>query len=236
MIQVSAQKEITFIADPCVLAIPIQENNEPLVDIKDQTSLAYGPSPEIPNNTDYTKMRKSVYERLIHAQNLLPQGLKICLYEGYRSLELQQTLFENRWALVQKLHPNWSHEQLFKETTRIVSPVINEDGSPNIPPHGTGAAVDVYLIDEKGQILDMGIHAQDWMQDKDGSISQTDSQKISTKAQENRRIMNTALSAAGFANYPTEYWHWSYGDRYWAYQLGKPHAIYGCVDQFLQYP
>jgi D-alanyl-D-alanine dipeptidase len=236
MTQVLTTKEITFIADPCVLAIPIQENNERMVDIKDQTSLAYGPSPEIPNNTDYTKMRKSVYERLIHAQHLLPQGLKICLYEGYRSLKLQQTLFENRWALVQKLHPNWSHKQLFKETTRIVSPVTNEDGTSNIPPHGTGAAVAVYLIDEKGQALDMGIHAQDWMQDKDGSISQTDSQKISIKAQENRRIMNTALSSAGFVNYPTEYWHWSYGDRYWAYQLGKPHALYGCVDQIIQYP
>ena len=29
--------------------------------------------------------------------------------------------------------------------------------------------------------------------------------------------MSRALSTAGFVNYPTEYWHWSYGDRYWAF-------------------
>jgi D-alanyl-D-alanine dipeptidase len=38
-----------------------------------------------------------------------------------------------------------------------------------------------------------------------------------------------AMRAAGFVNYPTEWWHWSYGDRYWAYLLGKPAAIFGAV-------
>ena len=28
------------------------------------------------------------------------------------------------------------------------------------------------------------------------------------------------LSAAGLVNYPTEWWHWSYGDRYWALATG----------------
>jgi len=28
-------------------------------------------------------------------------------------------------------------------------------------------------------------------------------------------------------NYPTEWWHWSYGDRYWAFVTGAPHALYG---------
>jgi D-alanyl-D-alanine dipeptidase len=35
-----------------------------------------------------------------------------------------------------------------------------------------------------------------------------------------------ALSAAGFVNYPTEWWHWSYGDRYWAMVTGEPAALY----------
>ena len=41
--------------------------------------------------------------------------------------------------------------------------------------------------------------------------------------------MGIALQAVGFVNYPTEYWHWSYGDRYWAYQKGQPAAIYGFI-------
>ena len=42
--------------------------------------------------------------------------------------------------------------------------------------------------------------------------------------------MSEALSSVGFINYPTEYWHWSYGDRYWAHQAGQVSAIYGRVE------
>ena len=72
----------------------------------------------------------------------------------------------------------------------------------------------------------MGIHPKDWMQDDDGSISLTASKTISAEAQKNRKIMNRALSAVGFVNYPAEYWHWSYGDRNWAYYKKQAHAIY----------
>lgn len=225
----TTHKDIVLIADPRILAIPIQESNEPLVDLKNQTVLAYGPSPEVPDNRNYTKIRKAVYEKLVEAQSFLPKGIRLCLYEGYRSLKLQKPLFENRFSQVRALHPNWPHNQLFKETTRLVSPVTNEDGSTNIPPHSTGGAVDVYLIDEHGQPFDMGILTKDWMQDEDGSLSQTKSTKISAEAQHHRDVMSQALTTAGFINYPTEYWHWSYGDRYWAYHTGHSHAIYGSI-------
>jgi D-alanyl-D-alanine dipeptidase len=32
----------------------------------------------------------------------------------------------------------------------------------------------------------------------------------------NRTILAAATRAADFVNYPLEWWHWSYGDRYWA--------------------
>jgi len=222
-------QSIVLITDPRVIAIPIVDNKEPLVDLNGQDMIAYGPSPEVPNNTDYTKMRKTVYEKLVQAQLLLPTGLKLCLYEGYRSLSLQEKLFNDRYHKVQSLYPQWAQEEIFNETTRLVSPVTNQDGSRNIPPHSTGAAVDVYLINEGGQPIEMGLQVKDWMEDKDGSLSQTDSRVISSEAQENRKIMARALESVGFANYPTEFWHWSYGDRYWAYQSNQLHAIYGSV-------
>ncbi len=221
------QEKITFIADPQVIVIPIQENGEAFIDLKDQQQLTYGRSPEVPNNTDYTKIRKTVYEKILQAQVLLPKGIRFRIHEGYRSLSLQKTLFDHRYRMVHNLYPTWSHEQIFEETTRIVSPVINLDGTKNIPPHSTGGAFDTYLIDEQGQPLDMGIHPDNWMDDEDGALSQTNSTKISPEAKANRAIMNKALETVGFVNYPTEYWHWSYGDRYWAYQLGRSHAIYG---------
>jgi D-alanyl-D-alanine dipeptidase len=221
------QQSITLIADPKVIAIPIIENGDPLVDLKDQAAIDYGPSPEIPDNTDYTKMRNTVYDKLIQAQNLLPQGIRFCLYECYRSLDLQKMLYENRYKIIQNHHPDWNEEQLFLETTKMVSPIINLDGSRNIPAHSTGGAIDIYLIDEKGDPLDMGIHPKDWMQDEQGVLSLTNSTRISEQAQNNRLMMNQVLGAVGFTNYPTEYWHWSYGDRYWAFQTNSPHAIFG---------
>ena len=223
-------QEITFIADPKVIAIPIQENGDTFIDLTDQKQLTYGPSPEVRNNTDYTKIRKTVYEKILEAQALLPKGISFCLYEAYRSFSLQKTLFDNRYHLINNNYPSWTHEQIFEETTRLISPVINLDGTKNIPPHSTGGAFDIYLIDAQGQPLEMGIHPRDCLEKDDGSLSQTNSTIISPEAKANRDIMNKVLEAVGFVNYPTEYWHWSYGDRYWAYQLGRPHAIYGNLE------
>ncbi|WP_131783109.1 M15 family metallopeptidase [Legionella gresilensis] len=225
----NAENLIVLIAAPEVLAIPVKENHEELIDIKDSTDILIGPSPEIPNNTDYTKMRREVYQRLLIAQSLLPQGLRFCLYEGYRSLSLQKTLFEARYKKLAKQYANWSHQALFNETIKLVSPVINLDGSRNIPPHATGAAIDVYLVDEQGEAIDMGIHPKDWADDTEALYSATICPLISKNAQANRDLMSHVLKKAGFINYPTEYWHWSYGDRYWAYVSKHPYAIYNCV-------
>jgi D-alanyl-D-alanine dipeptidase len=219
--------EIIMIADPRILAIDIVDNQEPMIDLTQQKIIIYGSSPEIPDNTDYTKIRKTVFEKLQQAQKLLPKGLRLCLFEGYRSLYLQQTLFDNRIAKVKKLHSDWSAEQIFLNATMLISPVVNQDGSINIPPHSTGGAFDVYLINNKDEAIEMGIHPGNWMDDNDGSLSQTSSRSISVEARANRKIMCEVLSAVGFVNYPTEYWHWSYGDRYWAYHTKKPHALYG---------
>lgn len=229
MFQPCVAKQIMSIVDSKILSIPIKENNEPLIDLKDQDIVLFGPSPEIPDNLDYTKMRRTVYMKLLEAQKILPNNLKFCLYEGYRSLNLQEKLFTERYNLLQREHRNWDDEQLFKETTKLVSPVINLDGSRNVPPHSTGAALDVYLVDDQNRMIEMGIRVADWIKDIDGSISQTDSSKISNDAKEYRLIMGRALREVGFINYPGEYWHWSYGDRYWAYHVGEKFALYDTI-------
>ena len=220
---------VVLIADPQVLAIPIHENHEPLFDLRLQKDLVFGPSPEIPNNKNYTFLRKTVYEKLKEAQTHLPKGLQFCIYEGYRSLSLQKMLFEKQYERVKRNHPDWSATQIFLETTKLVSPIINLDKSINIPPHSTGGAVDVYLIDEMGLVVDMGMHPKDGLEDNSGLIALTDSKAISAVARHYRQIMSQALRTVGFVNYPTEYWHWSYGDRYWAYMTHKPAALYGTV-------
>lgn len=75
----------------------------------------------------------------------------------------------------------------------------------------------------------MGITMDDTYKDLTGVYCKTNSRVISEKARTYRQIMAKALGAVGFVNYPTEYWHWSYGDRYWAYQTQHPYAFYNIV-------
>jgi D-alanyl-D-alanine dipeptidase len=222
---------ITLIADPQVLAVPIQENHEPLVNARDFPELLIGPSPEIENNLSYTYMRKIVLTKLQTAQNLLPSHLRLCLYEGLRTLSLQKLLFEKEWQKIKTLHPQFSQEEIYNQVTKLVSPLKTLDGAFNIPPHATGAAVDVYLVDtESNQPVDMGILAKDWMDDPEGKLSLTDSEFISFEAVKHRSILCHVMREVGFVNYPTEYWHWSYGDRYWAFIKNEPYAFFDIVD------
>lgn len=140
---------------------------------------------------------------------------------------MQQRLFDDRFKIIKQRHPDWSHEQQFLETHQLVAPTINWDGTKNISSHVTGGAVDLYLIDDAGNAVDMGIHPKDWMLDYDGSLSLPDSKMISAEAKKNRTIMSRVLEQIDFANLATEYWHWSYGDRYWAYSKGRGAACYG---------
>jgi D-alanyl-D-alanine dipeptidase len=55
----------------------------------------------------------------------------------------------------------------------------------------------------------------------------TKSKKISPEENKNRRILSDAMQKAGFANYPAEWWHFSYGDRLWAAYSGRKLCAYG---------
>ena len=67
----------------------------------------------------------------------------------------------------------------------ILGPSCNIDGSNNIPAHNTGGAVDIEIIDENGELIDMGMTAKDWI-DVDAEYCLTDCKLISKTAQQHR--------------------------------------------------
>ena len=219
-----------YITDPAVLAIPIVDCHEPLIDIKNTVELQYGPPPECDlTKDDYTKMRLSVFERICLAQKELPRHWRFRLYEGFRSLRVQKMLFEQELQRVIARLPHATAEQQFYETTRLVSPVVNFDGSINIPPHNTGAAIDIEILTNTGELLDMGMTAKDWVSvAPDLCLSQ--SPLVEKHIQANRQLLIDVMQAQGFVNYPTEWWHFSYGDRYWALNHNQKEAIYGSAE------
>lgn len=106
--------------------------------------------------------------------------------------------------------------------SRYVSP-------PGVAPHSAGAAVDLTLADADGRELDLGTRMNATPEESAGACY-TRAENISDGARSHRAVLSTALTAAGLVNYPTEWWHWSYGDRYWALGTGAAAAHYGPVE------
>jgi len=90
-----------------------------------------------------------------------------------------------------------------------------------VPPHLTGGTVDLTIVDQKNRQLDMGTKYLEF-----NTKTYTFSKSISKKVKNNRKLLINAMETAGFVNYPLEWWHWSYGDRYWAAVLNKKYSIY----------
>jgi D-alanyl-D-alanine dipeptidase len=121
-----------------------------------------------------------------------------------------------------KLHPDWTDLQL----RRVVNRFTHPPEGPAPPPHSSGGAVDVMLVDEAGNRID---HYSPY-EPFDPKSYAMDSKGLSPDALRNRAILREALTSSGLTNYPSEYWHWSYGDQGWAYRRGHPRAIYGPLD------
>ncbi|MEN3812285.1 M15 family metallopeptidase, partial [Chromobacterium piscinae] len=143
--------------------------------------------------------------------------------EAYRPLARQRRSYDEHLARLRGLKPELDEAALLREASLYVAP-------PAVAPHPTGAALDVTLIDAAGAELDMGcpFNADS---EESGGACYTDSPGISEPARANRRILSQAMRDAGFVNYPSEWWHWSYGDRYWAAVSGAPAALYAAVDE-----
>jgi D-alanyl-D-alanine dipeptidase len=92
------------------------------------------------------------------------------------------------------------------------------------PPHTTGGAVDLALYrgDEPMEMI-----APYMPRDYHGFVA--NAPKLGDEARRNRAILAEAIAPTGITNYPSEFWHWSYGDQGWAYRGGHNNAIYGAI-------
>ncbi|MEU3217568.1 M15 family metallopeptidase [Streptomyces sp. NPDC006971] len=211
--------EIVLMSDPRVAAVPVQECGERLVDVRRDNSLLVDEREWQDSAGAFAHLREGVLDRLLKAQAQLPQGIRLLFVEGYRPPSLQRRYFDEYATQLRAAHPEWSAEQVRSAASRYVSP-------PEIAPHSAGAAVDLTLGDADGRELDMGTH-MDATPEESAGACYTQADNISAQARSNRDILGAALTAAGLVNYPTEWWHWSYGDRYWALLTGAAVAHFG---------
>jgi D-alanyl-D-alanine dipeptidase len=211
--------EIVLMSDPEVAAVPVYECGERLVDVREGGRLLVDQRKWHDSAGAFAHLREGVLDRVLEAQELLPAGMRLLYVEGYRPPDLQRRYFEEYAAQLRAEHPEWTAERIRSAASRYVSP-------PEIAPHSAGAAVDLTLADDGGRELDMGTR-MNATPEESGGACYTGADTITPEARARRDILGDVLTAAGLVNYPTEWWHWSYGDRYWALTTEAAAARYG---------
>jgi zinc D-Ala-D-Ala dipeptidase len=158
---------------------------------------------------------------LWEANKRLPAGYRLAIIEGWRPPHIQRRMYLTVWQQFQERHPDWSDVKLKRVVNRFTAPM-------NLrvpPPHTTGGAVDVALVLTDGTPCDA--HSPyDW---DDPASFPFDAPGLSDEARRTRAMLADALIPTGLTNYPSEYWHWSYGDQGWAYRGGHPYALYAAI-------
>ena len=171
-------------------------------------------------------IRLDIYEKLLTAQALLPDGYKLRIWDAWRPFTLQQELYEKYYKDIVNTF-DLSKLPLHKQQS-IVSNYISypEDNRMYPPLHTTGGAVDVTLLDLYNNEVEMGTAFDDFS--PKARTDYFEENPIDIKLRKNRRILYNCMTRAGFVNLPSEWWHYSYGDRVWAYYNSTP-ALYSGV-------
>jgi D-alanyl-D-alanine dipeptidase len=166
-------------------------------------------------------LRRSVAEMLCRAQALLLEGLTLEIVEGWRSPQAQAMMYCHVYEEYRRRRPDWPESMLRRQTNRFSAP----PDARTPPPHLTGGAVDLHLLDAKGLKLDMTSPYEPF----DRRCAAFAARGLSPTARRNRALLADVLTAVGITNYAAEWWHWSYGDSGWALRAGRDTAIYGRI-------
>ncbi|MFM0158666.1 M15 family metallopeptidase [Paraburkholderia sediminicola] len=214
------------LADPRIRNIELEESAAPFVDLASFSPLISVDVSRklISSRSDYFLwVREPVAARLLKASEALPDRFRLLVTEGYRPLAQQRASFARHAAELRDAHPKLDDDAIFDRASTYIAP-------PDVATHPTGAAVDLMLVNRDGSAADMGsvLNANDA---ESSGCCYTGSRFISRTAAVNRHVLECAMTSAGFVNYPSEWWHWSYGDRYWAAVIGQPNAFFGPVEE-----
>lgn len=154
------------------------------------------------------RVRSGVQARLLEADHSLPPGFTLVLLDGWRSAEMQRLLIHH-----------------YSEEAVDAKYVADLSDAGMRAPHLTGGAVDVTIAWE-GKPLALGTDFDSF----DVAAHLNAYEGLDSVTRRLRRMLSRAMTQAGFAPYPFEWWHWSYGDDVWAETTGAVQVRYECIE------
>lgn len=227
--------------------ISIVECGEPLVPIPLDLFAVVSPHPYQRLGAPYGErspyhLRQSVLNSLLQAQDHLQQqhpNWRIQIFDAYRPVAVQQFMVDYTFAEVVQAQgltlsdlSESQRQAIWKRVYQIWAVPSLEAITP--PPHSTGAAVDITLVDSIGQTVNMGSAIDELSARSHPDYFATSASPVEQRYYHYRQLLWEVMRSAGFQRHPGEWWHFSFGDQMWAWlmnqQLGDPTlAIYGHV-------
>jgi D-alanyl-D-alanine dipeptidase len=215
-----------------IRAHALSPNDEPLV------SLSFMPekmvvSPQyfmqqLPGALPELYARASVQTMLVKAAALLPYGYKFVILDAWRAVSTQQALFDQAKVITKRVQPEFSEQQVTDYALKFVALPSQDPTRPS--PHNTGGSIDLSIVNENGQLLDMGTPFDDLTNKAETLYFENhDDTPAAQDIRDNRRLLFQVMTAVGFSNYSGEWWHFDYGNQNWAWSESKETAIYGPI-------
>ncbi len=236
-IKISDGKELNW---ELIRSIPIKENNEPLVQLNLYPEKIICHPEYFVQGIEFAMpvlyIREGVYKILIAASKNLPKGYKFVIFDAFRPIEVQRSLFESYKEKLSKENQDLNEEELTKLTLNFVSLPSSDPTKPSA--HNTGGSIDLTITDKEGNLLDMGSFFDDM---SDIVITNyfekkiESGEKLSKKEKtilENRRLLYNLMIEQGFTNFVNEWWHYDFGNQLWAFNSNNEYAIYSSTKPF----
>ena len=216
--------------------IPIVECGEPLVPIPLEKFAVESPHPYEKLGAEYGGkspycLRIGVVEALQIAQSLLEKthpGWRLKIYDAYRPIGVQQFMVDYTFnSLLQKQNLTSSTVSP-QQRQNIWQQVYGLWAAPNIdrnmpPPHSTGSAVDLMLVNGNGDTVEMGGEIDELSERSQPRYYAQSDRLIEQQYHRHRQLLDQVMAYAGFLRHPSEWWHFSLGDQMWAWLYNQKH-------------
>lgn len=182
----------------------------------------------LPGSSPSIAARKTVVQKLLDAEKLLPKGYHFRIFDAYRPIAVQQALWDYFKAQKTAENPTLSEKEINKITAFFVSYPSYNVLEPSL--HNTGGAVDLTIVNDKGNELDMGCDFDEFTDRAWTNHYEPDcyNGERNETVRDNRRLLYHVMTSVGFTNLPSEWWHYDYGDDKWA-QLNHTAPLYAGI-------